>query len=135
MRAAHLPIGVWWTALAVGVAVDLAFWLPLRPPGRARWKAGASAVTGLAALVAVGVVGGYPPQAMVPGCAALLLLWPLSAVGHRATIREWSLEPGPAGRVAAGRKTVALLAVQMTLVMLAAVGLAMWLVEDAANSV
>ncbi|MGK5641543.1 hypothetical protein ACSNOK_24965 [Streptomyces sp. URMC 126] len=135
MRAAHLPMSVWWVALVVGVAVDLAFWLPLRPPGKARWKAGTSAVTGLAFLVAVGVVGGYPPQAMVPGCAALLLLWPLSVVGHRAVIREWSLRPGPSGRVAAGRKAVAALVVQMTLVMLVAVSMAVWLVEDAASSV
>ncbi|MER5783664.1 hypothetical protein ABT104_18355 [Streptomyces mobaraensis] len=135
MRAAHLPIGVWWAAVAVGVVVDLAFWLPLWPPGKARLKAGVSAVTGLASLVAVGVVGGYPVQAMVPGCAALLLLGPLSVVGHRAVIKRSALEHAGSGRAPAATKVPAALMAQMAVVLLAAVGVAMWLIEDAANSV
>ncbi|MBC2876872.1 MULTISPECIES: hypothetical protein [Streptomyces] len=135
MRAAHLPMSVWWVAVAVGVVADLVFWLPLRPPGKARLKAGVSAVTGLAFVVGAGVVGGYPPQAMVPGCAALLLLAPLSVVGHRTVIKQFALEYVESGRVAAGAKVPVALMAQVVVVLLAAAGAAVWLVEDAARSV
>ncbi|MFI9204980.1 hypothetical protein [Streptomyces sp. NPDC053048] len=127
MHAPHLPLAAWWVITAAALAIDLAFWLPVMPSGRAKWKLCTGTAAFAAGVAAPLLLTGGTLEATLPVLAVGFLTPSLMFAGHRKTMRQLWRDHERPGALGDDRKVPVRVWVQAAVVLVVMACLAGWL--------